>query len=100
MSNIDNKRKMFERWAESQGYSTTRHGTLEEPTYASDTVRIAWQGWLARAQSDKAVSVEALEELAEHFDNGGWRTGVDYVNAMMEAAQQIRALIAKETGNG
>lgn len=85
--NIDNERANFEAWVNESGLSATRHPSYPDE-YQVPAIRFAWQGWLARAKSDKAVSVEALEDfIAKNTGHCGTLVLND-----------LRALIAKETG--
>ncbi len=95
MTNIDNERANFMDWANS------RDGVMDASAMAC-----AMEGWLARAQSDKAVSVEALEEAYRlgFIAACKWSEPVtqdaDSKAFAFDRHEDLRALIAKETGNG
>mgnify|MGYP001077441914 CR=1 FL=1 len=109
--NIDNERAAFEAWVmevcpDDREYLQTWDGS----DYQVSRLSYQWDAWLARAQSDKAVSVEEAD-LVWFIDDAvatvGRREGmkVSWIGFGREdrlevARHIIRALIAKETGNG
>lgn len=65
--------------------------------FLSDATDAAWEGWQAAlTHKGRVVPVSVLEELAHLWESGGWRTGADYVTALQECADQLRAIIEKE----
>jgi len=65
-NHVSDSRKAFEKWAASQGYSTTKLGTLEDPCYASQNTGIAWMVWQAALSTmGDVVAVGELKSLVD-----------------------------------
>lgn len=96
MTDIEKEREAFEAWFSTTDLSSTDSFSRNEGgKYLWVSTFNAWISWLAHSRSERVVSVGELEALAAHWDDGGWRTGANYVEALAECATQLRALIAK-----
>jgi len=87
MTDIEKEREAFEAWARPQGYACIQ----DDAGYKSVT-QYAWNAWLARARSERVVSVGELEALCDEWEAEVRLRSYTEARPLLE---ELRTLIAK-----